>query len=101
MLLLTATRETQGQRLGDFCDAVEGELVLAFADCHVAAHIDRMLRCREGCPARYFGLNSHQASTTAKVRDVAISWADYVEAIAGVRGGPGIARAAVGGLLPG
>jgi hypothetical protein len=66
MLLLTATRETQSQRPGDFCDAVEGELVVAFADCYVSAHTDSMLRCREGCPARYFGPDSHQASTTAR-----------------------------------
>ena len=83
MLMLTATSETQGQRRGDFCEAVEGELVVIFADCHVSAHADRLGCCREGCPARFFGLNSHQMSTTAKVRPIGISWADYVEAIAG------------------
>jgi len=40
MLLLTATAETQGQNLGDFCDAIEGELVVTFADCHVRAGAD-------------------------------------------------------------
>ena len=83
MLMLTATSETQGQRPGDFCDTVEGELVVIFADCHVSAHTDRLMRCQEGCPSRFFGLNSHQMSTTAKVRPSGISWADYVEAITG------------------
>lgn len=83
MLMLTATRETQGQRPGDFCDAIEGELVVVFSDCHVAPHSDHLGRCREGCPARFFGLNSHQLSTTAKVRATSITWADYVTAIAG------------------
>jgi len=40
MLLLTATAETQGQNPGDFCDAIEGELVVTFADCHVRAGAD-------------------------------------------------------------
>jgi hypothetical protein len=30
MKLLTATREGQGERQGDFCHAVEGELVLVW-----------------------------------------------------------------------
>jgi len=90
MLLLTATRETQGQRPGDFCEAIEGELVVVFSDCHVAAHEDRF-RCKEGCPARFFGLNSHQPTTTAKIRPTEISPADYATAIAGYaesRGSP-------------
>jgi hypothetical protein len=33
MLLLTATAETQGQLPGDFCDAIEGELLVILADC--------------------------------------------------------------------
>jgi len=37
MLLLTATAETQGQNPGDFCDAIEGELVVTFADCATSA----------------------------------------------------------------
>lgn len=81
MLLLTATAETQGQRPGDFCDAIEGELVVTFADCHVRAHQDDLLRCREGCPPRFFGLNSHERTTTAMVRDVPVSRADYLLAM--------------------
>jgi len=81
MLLLTATRETQGQKPGDFFNAIEGELVVIFTDCHVPAHEDHM-RCREGCPARFFGLNSHQTATTAKVSTTQISPADYALAIA-------------------
>lgn len=82
MLLLTATRDTQGQHPGDFCEAIEGELVVVFSDCHVDAHQDQ-LRCREGCPARFFGLNSHKATTTAKIRSVEISPDEFAAAIAG------------------
>jgi hypothetical protein len=81
MLLLTATAETQGQMPGDFCDAVEGELVVVFADCHVPAHEDDLMRCREGCPPRFFGLNSYERATTAMVRDVRISRDDYLLAL--------------------
>jgi len=81
MLLLTATAETQGLKPGDFCDAIEGELVVVFADCHVAAHQDDLLRCREGCPPRFFGLNSHERTTTAMVRDVPVSREDYLLAL--------------------
>jgi hypothetical protein len=78
MLLLTATAETQGQMPGDFCDATGGELVVAFAHCHIPAHEDDLMRCREGCPPRFFGLNSHERTTTAMVRDVGISREDYL-----------------------
>jgi len=81
MLLLTATAETQGQRPGDFCDTIEGELVITFADCHVRAHQDDLLRCREGCPPRFFGLSSDERTTTAMVRDVPVSRADYLLAM--------------------
>jgi hypothetical protein len=81
MLLLTATAETQGQMPGDFCDAVEGELVVVFSDCHVSAHQDDLFRCREGCPARFFGLNSHECTTTALVRDVPVSREDHLLAL--------------------
>jgi len=67
-MLLTATTQTQGQIPGDFCEAIEGDLVVTFSDCHVPAHEDDMLRCREGCPPRFFGLSSHERSTTAIVR---------------------------------
>jgi hypothetical protein len=81
MLLLTATAETQGQMPGDFCDAIEGELVVSFADCHVPAHEDDLNRCTEGCPPRFFGLNSHERTTTAMVHDVRISRDDYLLAL--------------------
>lgn len=81
MLLLTATAENQGLKPGDFCDTIEGELVVMFADCHVQAHQDDLLRCREGCPPRFFGLNSHERTTTAMVRDVPISREDYLLAL--------------------
>jgi hypothetical protein len=81
MLLFTATAETMGQMPGDFCDAVEGELVVTFSDCHVPAHEDDLFRCREGCPARFFGLNSHERTSAAQVRDVPISREDYLVAL--------------------
>jgi hypothetical protein len=81
MLLLTATAQTQGQSPGDFCDTIEGELVVVFADCHVRAHEDDLGRCREGCPPRWFGLSSHERATTAMVRDVPISREDYLLAM--------------------
>lgn len=81
MLLLTATAETQGLKPGDFCDTIEGELVVMFADCEVRAHQDGMLRCKEGCPSRFFGLNSHERTTTAMVRDVPFSREDYLLAL--------------------
>jgi hypothetical protein len=81
MLLLTATAETQGLKPGDFCDAIEGELVVMFADCHVRAHQDDLLRCSEGCPPRFFGLNSHERTTTAMVRNVPVSREDYLLAL--------------------
>lgn len=83
MLLLTATAETQGQMPGDVCDAVEGELVVAFADCHIRAHEDHLMRCKEGCPPRFFGLSTNERTTTAMVRDVGISRDDYLLAMTG------------------
>jgi hypothetical protein len=81
MLLLTATAETQGEKPGDFCGTIEGELVVVFADCQVCAHEDDLGRCREGCRQQFFGLSSHERTTTAKVRDVPVSRADYLLAI--------------------
>lgn len=81
MLLLTATAEAQGLKPGDFCDAIEGELVVLFSDCHVRAHQDDLFRCREGCPPRFFGLNSHERTTIAMVREVPFSRDDYLLAL--------------------
>ena len=44
------------------------------------------MRCREGCPARFYGLNSHQAATTAKIRNIGISLDDPALAIAAYTG---------------
>ena len=49
MKLLTATRERQGERDGDFCHAVEGELVLLGFVCATdEADPRRRLRLRRG-----------------------------------------------------
>jgi hypothetical protein len=83
MLMLTATASTQGQRPDDSCGTIEDELVVVFDDCaDPGAHSDG-LRCSGGCPRRFYGLSSHQMTTTAKVRDVeGFSCDDYQIAIA-------------------
>jgi hypothetical protein len=81
VLLLTATADTQRLQLGDFCDAIEGELVVIFADCHIRGHQDHLLQCREGCPPLFFGLNSLQRTTTAMIRDMPVSREHYLLAL--------------------
>ncbi len=73
MKLLTATREGQGERDGDFCHAVEGELVFAGFVCAT----DRSNPdggC--GCGRAFSGLNSLRATTTALVRDLDLTYDD-------------------------
>ncbi len=61
MHVLTATRQSQGDRPDDFCFTVEGELVrLSFDRCD----------CPEcGCDRSFAGLGSSRATTTALVLD--------------------------------
>jgi hypothetical protein len=63
MRVLIATEEGQGQRAGDYCWTVEGELVLAapLLECHEPR------RC--GCGRGFPGLASARATTTALVAD--------------------------------
>src|SRR4029078_10624020 len=78
MKVLVATSETQGQRANDFSYCVEGELVTVGLVCA----IDRRNPdggC--GCGRAFAGLSSHLATTTAKVKEVDLSEADYVEAL--------------------
>jgi hypothetical protein len=77
MKLLTATAHTQGSRPGDFDFCVEGELVLIGPICASDRSNPADGRC--GCGRSFAGLNSHRASTTAAVRDIDISLADYTE----------------------
>jgi hypothetical protein len=73
MKLLTATRERQGERDGDFCHAIEGELVLLGFVCATDAN-DPDGGC--GCGRAFSGMSSRRAVTTALVRDVDIAYDD-------------------------
>jgi hypothetical protein len=80
MKLLTATREGQGDRDGDFCFAVEGELVFAGFVC-ARDREDPAGGC--GCGRAFSGLNSSRATTTALVRDLDLSYDDVRLALSG------------------
>jgi hypothetical protein len=80
MKLLTATRERQGERDGDFCFAVEGELVLLGFVCATdEANPDG--GC--GCGRAFSGMSSMRATTTALVRDLDVSLDDVRLAVEG------------------
>jgi hypothetical protein len=78
MRVLVATTETQGRRGNDFDFCVEGELVTVGLVC-AADEQDPDGGC--GCGRAFAGLNSHRATTTAKVKEVELSEDDYVEAL--------------------
>ncbi len=78
MKVLVATSDTQGQRGNDFSYCIEGELVTVGLVC-AADEVDPDGGC--GCGRAFAGLNSHKATTTAKVKDVELSEEDYVEAL--------------------
>ena len=78
MKVLVATNDTQGQRGNDFSYCIEGELVTVGMVC-AADEVDPDGGC--GCGRAFAGLNSHKATTTAKVKDVELSEEDYVEAL--------------------
>lgn len=78
MRVLVATAETQGQRGNDFSYCIEGELVTVGLVC---ATDRRNADGGCGCGRAFSGLNSHRATTTAKVKDVDLTEEDYVEAL--------------------
>jgi len=80
MKLLTATRERQGERDGDFCFAVEGELVLLGYVC-ATDQADPDGGC--GCGRAFSGMSSMRATTTALVRDLDVSLDDVRLAVGG------------------
>jgi hypothetical protein len=80
MKLLTATRERQGERDGDFCFAVEGELVLLGYVC-ATDQADPDGGC--GCGRAFSGMSSMRATTTALVRDLDLSVDDVRLAVEG------------------
>ena len=80
MKLLTATRTGQGEQAGDFCFAVEGELVILGFVCAT----DRKNPdggC--GCGRAFSGLGSKKATTTALVRNLDLSLDDVRLAVEG------------------
>ena len=78
MKVLVATSDTQGLRGNDFSYCIEGELVTVGLVC-AADEEDPDGGC--GCGRAFAGLNSHKATTTAKVKDVELSEEDYGEAL--------------------
>jgi hypothetical protein len=80
MKLLTATRERQGERDGDFCHAIEGELVLLGFVC-ATDEADPDGGC--GCGRAFSGMSSMRATTTAVVRDLDVSLDDVRLAVEG------------------
>jgi hypothetical protein len=96
MKIITATRQTQGERSNDYDFCIDGELVmLPPVICDRDAD-DADGGC--GCGRGWAGLNSHRATTTAVVVDLAMSFDDYTEAIRsslGQQGWPDVEAAAV------
>lgn len=78
MKLLTATSERQGERDGDFCYAVEGELVLLGLVC---ADDEKNPDGPCGCGRAFSGMSSMRATTTALVRDLDLTYDDLRMAV--------------------
>src|SRR3954447_3871942 len=78
MKLLTATHERQGERDGDSCHAIEGELVLLGFVCATDA-ADPEGGC--GCGRAFSGMSSLRATTTALVRDLDLTYDDVRTAV--------------------
>jgi hypothetical protein len=94
MKLLTATRERQGERDGDFCYAVEGELVLLGYVC-ATDRADPDGGC--GCGRAFAGMSSMRATTTALVRDLDLSVDDLRLAVEGHYAAAGMGADVIGG----
>jgi hypothetical protein len=94
MKLLTATRERQGERDGDFCHAIEGELVLLGFVC-ASDEKDPDGGC--GCGRAFSGMSSMRATTTAVVRDLDVSLDDVRLAVEGYYVSAGMGPDVIGG----
>lgn len=80
MKALVATARTQGQRPDDFTHCVDGELVYLGVVCDRDRYDpDGPGAC--GCGRAFIGLNSHRATTTVEVREVALDRGDFEEAL--------------------
>jgi hypothetical protein len=80
MKILTATAPSHGNRSTDFNWTDEGEIVWVGSVCATDRN-DPDAGC--GCGRAFFGLSSHRATTTAEVRDLALSRDDVITALAG------------------
>jgi hypothetical protein len=78
MKVLVATGWTQGERPDDYHWCIEGELVRIGEVC-ARDLADPDGGC--GCGRGFGGLNSHRATTTARIAEVPLSPAEYAEAI--------------------
>jgi hypothetical protein len=94
MKLLTATHERQGEQDGDFCHAIEGELVLLGFVC-ATDEADPDGGC--GCGRAFSGMSSMRATTTALVRDLDVSLADVRLAVEGYYVSAGTGPDVIGG----
>lgn len=93
MRLLTATRQEQGNRPGDFCFAIEGELVVIDEPC-ATDRADADGGC--GCGRAFAGMSSLRATTTALVRDLDVSPDDVRRAVEGYHASAGVGPDVVG-----
>jgi hypothetical protein len=93
MKLLTATHERQGEQDGDFCFAIEGELVLLGPVC-ATDEADPDGGC--GCGRAFTGMSSMRATTTALVRDLDVSLDDVRLAVEGYYASSGMSADAIG-----
>jgi hypothetical protein len=94
MKLLTATRTSQGERDGDFCHAIDGELVLLGLVC---ATDQKNPDGGCGCGRAFSGMSSLRATTTAEVRDLDVSFDDAVLAVDGYYVSSGLGPDLIGG----
>jgi hypothetical protein len=94
MKLLTATRERQGDQDGDFCHAIEGELVLLGLVC-ATDEADPDGGC--GCGRAFSGMSSMRATTTALVRDLDVAIDDVKLAVEGYYVSAGMGPDVIGG----
>ena len=78
MKVLVATDRTQGDRANDYNFCIEGELVRINEVC-TRDRGDPDGGC--GCGRGFGGLNSHRATTTARIAEVPFSLADYAMAL--------------------
>ncbi|MGO4692444.1 DUF7715 family protein [Glaciibacter sp. 2TAF33] len=70
MKVLVATRQTQGDRVGDFSDTIEGELVFDAGPCEQAVR-EQSWECI--CSMGFVGLASGELTTTAVVANLPVA----------------------------